>query len=689
MRHRFLVPLVLLAAAGCASLAQIGQYIILPEQRTIAYRGPSDLPPARVPDTVPPRTVSDPRPDAPEWQLTLDDAIRIALENAEVVRVLSGVVATSSGQTIYDAAITNTTIDQEQARFDPVLTDRAQGSRTNPPQVTVDPLDPNKVVFFGAPVDSFLNTFSLAKTNVLGGQWSVNWTENPTRFHFPNNFSGLSGSAGATGAGIGGTSGLGAASGTGSPSSIGTTNSTGAGSSTGSTGSTSSTGSTGSTGTVGSASSFASGGSPFALNPQDPSSVALTYTQPLLQGGGFQVNMAPIVIARLNTERSFFQYKDSVQELVRGTIEAYWSLVQARLDVWARKIQVEQSREAYERERARLKAGFADAGTVAQARVTYSQFQANLIAAEANVLTREGAMRNLLGLPAEDGRRIVPVSAPTTQRLQPQWNKLVNLAEQRRPDIIELKLIAEADQQRLLQAQNQALPKLDAFYTYRWNGLEGNMPNGEHTSSRAGDFTDWTVGINFSVPLGLRQGRALVRQQALTVARDWANVDQSVHAAIAELAVTVRDIDSAYEQYLAYRETRAAATTNLQVQLEQFRTGRAIYLNVLQALNDFGTAVSSEALAVTTYNTDLARLERQTGTILEAHGLVFYEERIRAAGPFGHKRLYPRDIFTLGSPERYPSSGEPAENAFDLRNPAPRTTALPPPRPVPPEERRP
>ena len=99
-------------------------------------------------------------------------------------------------------------------------------------------------------------------------------------------------------------------------------------------------------------------------------------------------------------------------------------------------------------------------GDVALARVTYTQFQANLVAAEADQLTREAVLRNILGLPPSDGRRIVPVSAPASQRLMPHWEELVRLAEQRRPDIIELKLVTEADQVRLLQSQNQALPRL-------------------------------------------------------------------------------------------------------------------------------------------------------------------------------------------------------------------------------------
>src|SRR5262249_10126861 len=152
--------------------------------------------------------------------------------------------------------------------------------------------------------------------------------------------------------------------------------------------------------------------------------------------------------------------------LVRGVIEAYWNLVQARVNVWARKIQEEQSKEAYERESARFKTGFSDVGIVSQTRVTYNQFRANRIAAEADVLTREGTLRNLLNLPPSDNRQLIPTSVPATQRLPHDWDQLVLLAEQRRPDIVELKIVVEADQVRLLQAENQALPRLDAVALY-------------------------------------------------------------------------------------------------------------------------------------------------------------------------------------------------------------------------------
>ena len=93
---------------------------------------------------------------------------------------------------------------------------------------------------------------------------------------------------------------------------------------------------------------------------------------------------------------------------------------------------------------------------------------------------------------------------------------------------------------------------------------------------------------------------------------------------------------------------------------------------MLQALNDWGNSVRSEARALTDYNILLATLERQTGTILETHGLVFVEERFQAAGPHclpRHDREYPRDLKPTGEPTRYPRSGGPGENAFDLTKP--------------------
>jgi outer membrane protein TolC len=356
--------------------------------------------------------------------------------------------------------------------------------------------------------------------------------------------------------------------------------------------------------------------------------------------------LAPILISRIDTERSFFQLKDAVQDLVGGTIEAYWQLSFAQVDVWAREQQVRQGQVALDRANARLAVGIANITEVAQAGVSLESFRANLIAARANLLNREAALRNIMGLPPSDERRLMPVTPPNVRRMETDWEQILALAEEYRPDLIELKLVLEADEQQLVIARNNALPRLDGVALYRWNGLEGRTPSGVLLSDN-GQFTDWELGVNFSVPLGLRRDRAVVRQTELLLTRDRANLDQGLHAAAHVIATSYRSLDQFYEQYGAFARVRDAARINLERQLESYRQGRAdaLLVNVLQAIADWGNAVSNENQALVQYNTELANLERQTGTILESHGVRFWEERYRSIGPLGRhfpSVCYPR-----------------------------------------------
>ena len=132
------------------------------------------------------------------------------------------------------------------------------------------------------------------------------------------------------------------------------------------------------------------------------------------------------------------------------------------------------------------------------------------------------------------------------------WNLINELAQRERPDIIELKLILEADQQRLAIADNQARPQLNGVALYRWNGLEGIAPAGNRVRSGTGDFQDWSLGVNFSVPLGMRAERATLRQRQLIIQRDRANLYQGLHNMQQLLALSLRNLEQFYAQYERY-----------------------------------------------------------------------------------------------------------------------------------------
>ncbi|WP_373651443.1 TolC family protein [Schlesneria sp. DSM 10557] len=596
--HRYWLIAVVASSFALSAKSAPAQHLfptIMPGQRSVQVRDPSQLAKYRIYDSPPPPTVSTTEELEP-CPISLDDVIRFSLNRTDVVRILTGATATSSGQTIYDAAITNTTIDQNNARFDPVLSSESAFTHLENPQAVFDPVDPTQTLLNGYITDGFANSTNLTKLNALGGTAGIGWNVNDRRFR--PQFS--------------------------------------------------------------------------PLNPQADTNTVLSYTQPLLRGAGIQANMAPIVISRINTELSFFVLKDSVQEMVRGVIEGYWTLVAARTDVWSKEQQIEQLEETVRYIKTQMKLGIVNRADLSQVQVTLANTRANLVTSRANMIQREDALRNLIGMPPSDGKQLIPHTPPTDERFHPDWSKLLEIAAERRPDLVEMKLIIEADEQQIILARNSALPQLDGVALYRWNGLEGTTPAGPPIRTGAGEHTDWTLGVNFSVPLGLRQARATLRQRELIIARDRINLHQGLHNAAHILATNIRSLDQYYELYLAYREVREAAKTNLDYQLAKYRTGNGILINVLQAVTDWGNAISNEANSLANYNTTLATLERQSGTILETHGVTFYEERYGSIGPLGRffvDSCYAAETRPGENGERYPMSEKPAEEKFDLKRP--------------------
>jgi hypothetical protein len=93
--------LCLLSFSLCGCVPNGGLWsLVVAEQRHLPLRDPSQLPGVPIPPVPPPVTVSSPSSKAPDRELSLDEAINIALANSKVVRVLTGLAVTTSGRTI-------------------------------------------------------------------------------------------------------------------------------------------------------------------------------------------------------------------------------------------------------------------------------------------------------------------------------------------------------------------------------------------------------------------------------------------------------------------------------------------------------------------------------------------------------------------------------------------------------------
>src|SRR5207302_201628 len=87
--------------------------------------------------------------------------------------------------------------------------------------------------------------------------------------------------------------------------------------------------------------------------------------------------------------------------------------------------------------------------------------------------------RNILGLPPADSRRIVPVTAPSEARLEPDWESSLAQMLSFQPDIVTQQLITRVAELQLLVARNQLLPVLNLNALYQLNGLGHTLDNSE------------------------------------------------------------------------------------------------------------------------------------------------------------------------------------------------------------------
>ena len=595
---------LVLATSTCGiATAQTRLPPVHPEETQLSVRPPWELPHAQLPATQSPLSDGSGGASDETVSLSLDQAIRIALENSEVIRVLVGGTATSTGATAFDPAIASTQVDRERARFDVKAKISNAVTQLESPLGVYDLTTSDLASIAGTKVQRYDLRAELSKKSIVGGTWSSNVNVGNSQYASP--FTSLPPLPPL----------------------------------------------------------------PVPLNPDVRTSVDIGYRQPLLQGAGPRANTAPIRVAQIATEVSYYELKNNLQGLVRSGIEAYWSLASAQVMVQVRQRQLEDGQFAFERAKARLDRGQGTAGDVAQTRAALARFRVALIEAEGERAQRELLLRNVLGIPPGDGGRLVPATPMSTEPIELDWELLTATAEAQRPDIAQRKLAVEKIEQQLVVARNLARPSVDFVGLYRVNGLSGTTPSGRAISTGSGQYTDWSMGIVYEGALGQRESRAELRRQELTLARERANLQQSVHSALHQLAESQRRLRQFYESYLASQEATQAARQNLEQQSAEFQRGRTIYLNVLQAIQGWGDAVGAEAIALASYNAELARLDTAAGTILEAHGIDLIGHNYYSRGPLAplhDGRSYPNSARPTVNTNRYPSGESPVDQVFDL-----------------------
>lgn len=379
------------------------------------------------------------------------------------------------------------------------------------------------------------------------------------------------------------------------------------------------------------------------LNPQYPSILALSYTQPLWRGLRIDNNRRTIEIFKRNITISDSQLKQKAIETVSGVERAYWDLVFALRNLQVQIDSVRQAREQLESNQRQVDKGILAPIEVVAANAQITTLEQAVYAAQAEVTRSENVLKTLM-LPdrtaAQWKRPITPVSP--IDRQTPAIGLEVSLSEalENRPELRQLdetEAINQIDQKFF---RDQTKPEINLVGSYSAQGLAGALtaasidPNtglsrvpvnlvGGLGNSLGNllqqDYPTYRVGIVIGLPLGNNVAKAnlgIARVAGDRIKNTRAQVEQIIEAQVRDALQALRSQEASLA---AARASRISAEQLAESESRQFRAGTTTFYLVQQRQNDLTIARSRELQAQTDLNKAVSDFYRVIGTTLEVN----------------------------------------------------------------------
>jgi len=357
---------------------------------------------------------------------------------------------------------------------------------------------------------------------------------------------------------------------------------------------------------------------PPLFNPVYNSDVALSITQPLLQGFGVTINRAAIQRARLGVTRANYDFKSVVISVIRDVESAYYLLAFAREQLAVRRFSLEVAQKLLDENKARLNSGVSTNLEVLQSDVGVANARRDLLLAEQSVSDNEDALLRLIGR-FEFSTRPGPLNIPNDPVPAVTFDRSYALALANSPDFASGQVAAEQLKLDVAVAKNNRLPTVDLGAAVGFNGEGRDTAGSAFNSSTSGDAYNWQVDLTVSIPWGLRAERARYRQALTNLNRQETALQQLDQTLLVQVRQAVRAVDT-------HRETVAVSTLATELSQKQFETekaryeaGLSTYRFVEDSRKDLDTARVNELLARVNLRIALSELARLEGTSLDRY----------------------------------------------------------------------
>ncbi len=368
-----------------------------------------------------------------------------------------------------------------------------------------------------------------------------------------------------------------------------------------------------------------------AKNPSWDSSVNLHLEQPLFRGRGKAVNMAPIVIARANTNQSCYLFEAEVNFVLRDVELAYWNVAGAHRDLEIYEEALERAGQTLESARGSLKLGQGSLLQVSQSEEQYEEFRVEVVQARNRLVRAQYELRQILGLQPEGSEDLVPEDSPTTTPVEIDWQGAV-LTARSRPEMLAQRAAIQAARTDLMVRCNGLQPDLSVQMDYAVTGLEEHFDNSYGTLGTF-RYNDWAVGLVYERAWGQRAEHAAVRRARLALSRQQAALVQLDHDILHELATAYENLMTAQRTLEGQRRRVKAARDYLDASHELFRQGRLSMFEKLDGEQRFADAELQFSDTLTNYQQAMVAWRHASGTLLDGTVTILDSTRRKRDAP--------------------------------------------------------
>ena len=407
-----------------------------------------------------------------------------------------------------------------------------------------------------------------------------------------------------------------------------------------------------------------------ALNPQYPSSISLSYVQPLVRGLKFDNTRRQIEIGKKNLSLTDAQFRQRAIEAITNVQRAYWDLVFALRSLQVQREAVSSARTQLEHNRRLVNEGQLAPIDLVASESQITTYEQGVFTALEDVTRAENTLKNLI---AKDqgatiwSESIVPSDSVDLSVPQISLPDALKTAMDNRPELQQSEVLREINQIDQRYYKDQTKPAIDLVGTYGSSGLAGTVATGVNPFSSqtqqirdrldqlsllagleplpitppttfspnlvgsygqslenllAQRYNNVKVGVQINFPLKNRTaeaqlGRSLVEGQRIATQRE--QLQQTIQVEVRNALQSVRSAETRLRAAIATREYNEQQYASEQRRLD---AGQSTVFLVLERQTALTTAKGNELKAQTDLNKSIADLQKATGNALNVNSIV-------------------------------------------------------------------